>query len=372
MSGNNGQAANGAQVLTTKAGTNIGGAGEHNRRVVMHGLRVNGAMSRAQIARGTGLVPQTVSNIIDELTREGLVVAAEPVKGARGQPATPYSLAAQGAVSYGMQIDQHRVRAVAVDLLGRIVASADSALRPIGLQANLELILATLSRVTSTLEMQVSVGRPRVLGLGLAMPAPTGVHAVRDDPWMVGLSDAHPMAQTLQRETGLTVSLHHDASAAAVAERLTGSAVGIDNFALIFISYGLGAALYTHGEPYRGHHRLAGELGQVMVQGQYGPVPLEQLCALSGLYTALGIEPNRPDLFDQLERAVRVCDPAVDQWLASAAPHLVWAIDLIECVIDPECVLIGGQMPGALMTRLMEAIRLAQAAMAVIFASGCG
>ena len=92
-----GQAAIAAPALRTKAGTNIGGANEHNRRVVMQGLRVNGAMSRAQIARGTGLVPQTVSNIIEELEREGLVVASDPVKAGRGQPATPYSIAANGA-----------------------------------------------------------------------------------------------------------------------------------------------------------------------------------------------------------------------------------------------------------------------------------
>lgn len=341
-------------VLRTKAGTNIGGAGEHNRRVVMHGLRVNGALTRAQIARGTGLVPQTVSNIIEELEREGLVLAADPVKGGRGQPATPYSLAPNGAFSYGLQLDQHRARAVAVDLIGRIVAMTETTLGPGGLEANLERVLGALARIAGDLARHAAQAQPRVLGLGLAMPAPTGVHAGRNDPWMTGLSAEHPLVRRLAQETGLAVSLHHDASAAAVAERLNGSAKGIDNFVLIFLGYGLGAGIYVNGEPCRGQHRLAGEIGQIMVPGADGARPLEQDAALIALIAALGLQPNQPDLFARIEAAIAAGRPEVDLWLDRAAALLAWAVDLVECLIDPECVILGGQMPAALVRRLMD------------------
>lgn len=348
------QAAKGVVVLRSKAGTNIGGAGEHNRRVVMHGLRVNGALSRAQIARGTGLVPQTVSNIIDELEREGLVVAAQPVKGGRGQPATPYSLAPNGAFSLGLQLDQHRAHAVAVDLLGGIVAATEATLGPGGLEANLGLVLGALAQITRDLSRHAGRAEPRILGLGLAMPAPTGVHAGQNDPWMTGLTRDHPLVLRLERETGLAVSLHHDASAAAVAERLNGSAKGIDNFVLIFLGYGLGAGLYVNGEPCRGQHRLAGELGQVRVPGPDGTATLEQHAALIALIGALGLEPNQPDLFMRIDAAINSGRPEINNWLDEASRYLVWAVDLVDSVIDPECVILGGQMPTALMRLLME------------------
>ncbi|MBS0563725.1 MAG: ROK family transcriptional regulator [Proteobacteria bacterium] len=337
----------------TKTGTNIGGAGEHNRRVVMHGLRVNGAMTRAAIARGTGLVPQTVSNIVDDLEREGLVMAADPVKGGRGQPATPYSLAPNGAFSYGLQLDQHRARTVAIDLVGRIVAAREVTLGPGGLEANLERVLGALGQVAGDLARHAAQPRPRVLGLGLAMPAPTGVHAGRNDPWMTGLSPEHPLVQRLAQDTGLAVSLHHDASAAAVAERLSGSAKGIDNFVLIFLGYGLGAGIYANGEPCRGQHRLAGEIGQIMVPGPDGGRPLEQDAALIVLIAALGLQPNQPDLFDRMEAAIADGHPEVGAWLDRAARLLAWAIDLVECLLDPELVILGGQMPAELARLLM-------------------
>lgn len=351
-----GQVTNEEPVLRTKAGANIGGANEHNRRVVMQGLRVNGAMTRAQIARGTGLVPQTVSNIVEDLEREGLVVAAQPIKGGRGQPATPYSIAVNGAFAIGLQIDHDHVRAVAVNLLGEVIVGTETALRPGGLKGNLPLILAALKGVAAAPALLAASASPKVLGIGVAMPAPTGVHAALGDPWMVGLTEAHPIVAVLQRETCLTVSLHHDASAAAVAERITGVARGLDSFVLIFVSYGIGAGIYIGGELARGHHRLAGELGLVLVPDGGRMVPLEDRASLKRLLTSLGLVPNQPDLFARLEAAVATSAPEVGSWIADAATHLAWAIDTVQCLLDPEAVVIGGQMPEALMSQLFDAI----------------
>src|SRR5437764_1020878 len=45
----------------------MGGASAHNRRVIVDALRINGALSRAELARSTLLTRQTTSNIVDEL-----------------------------------------------------------------------------------------------------------------------------------------------------------------------------------------------------------------------------------------------------------------------------------------------------------------
>jgi len=357
MAQKSGQAAIEAPVQPlTKAGANIAGASEHNRRVVMQGLRLNGAMSRAQISRSTGLVPQTVSNIIYDLEAEGLVVAAEPVRAGRGQPATPYSIARHGAFAFGMQIDVHRVRTVAVDLLGEIVAETECALGPGGLEANFGTILAAFHRVVTISTRLAGTTTRRHLGLGVAMPAPTGVHAQSDDPWMVSLGDDHPVIKALQQATGLLVSLHHDASAAAVAERLVGCAKGLDDFVLLFVGYGLGGGLYVGGELQRGTNRLAGEIGLISVPTPDGPVPLEELTALRRLYAQLGLDPSQTDLLDRLDHAAKTGAPEVRNWVRESARHLAWAVDLVECLVDPEGVVIAGQMPDALLDALHAAI----------------
>ena len=355
MSQNPGQAAIERPRSRIRAGTNIGSVNEHNRRVIMQQLRVNRTMSRAQIARATGLVPQTISNIVEDLEREGLVVAAEPVKSGRGQPATPYSLSAHGAFAFGMQIDPHRVRAVAVDLLGDIVEGAEQPLGPGGVSANLPTILEVFNRV-ATAPARLSPPTLRVLGLGVAMPAPTGVHAIGGDPWIQEISERHPIIEELRNATGLDVTLHHDASAAAVAERLKGCAVGMDDFILLFVGYGLGAGIHVGGGLLRGRHRLAGELGLVMVHDGTGLVPLETLTSLSSLYSSLGLAPNQADLHDLLDQAVRSGNPEVSDWVARSALHLAWAIDTVDFLLDPEGIVLAGQMPESLMSLLYLAL----------------
>jgi DNA-binding transcriptional ArsR family regulator len=62
--------------IRAKSGTNQEGTSAHNRRVMIDALRLNGQLSRADLARATKLTKQTVSNIIEDLERDGLVSVA--------------------------------------------------------------------------------------------------------------------------------------------------------------------------------------------------------------------------------------------------------------------------------------------------------
>ena len=342
-----------------EAGANVGGAGEHNRRVILKALRLNGPLSRAEIARGTGLVPQTVSNIMFELEGEGLVRPAETVRGRRGQPAIPYRLAPNGVFALGLQIDQYGARGSAIDQLGNLVATTEVSFAPVGLEGNLGNMRAAIARLRTDLKKKSPDREPRILGLGLAMPAPTGVHVLTADPWMTATRTAHPIVAALAEATGLTVSLHHDGAAAAVAEKLNGVAKGIENFVLIFVGYGLGAGIHVHGTLHDGHHHLAGELGQIPVPTADGMVPLEQVASLAPLYSRLRLLPHEGFSFSRIEAAMTTDKDAVADWLDSAALQFGWLADVLNCILDPDCIVLGGQMPEALLKALFARIEAA-------------
>ena len=122
----------GIRSIRAKSGTNLGGASAHNRRIMIDALRVNGALSRADLARATGLTPQAVSNIIEELARDGLVRSQASVRKGRGQPATPYQLVPEGAFAIGLQIDRHVTRTVIVNLVGDVLVQMEAKLPPGG------------------------------------------------------------------------------------------------------------------------------------------------------------------------------------------------------------------------------------------------
>ena len=80
-------------------GTNLGHARAFNRRVVLETIRLHGPLSRASIARRTGLSIQTISNIAEELSASGLLrqeglrpVGGPRRAGPRSRPRTQWRL----------------------------------------------------------------------------------------------------------------------------------------------------------------------------------------------------------------------------------------------------------------------------------------
>lgn len=339
--------------IRAKQGANLGGANAHNRRVVIDALRVNGALSRAQLARATHLTGQTVSNIVADLEQERLVVADAPVRIARGQPARPYRLNGAGAFAIGVQIDRHVTRAVAVDLLGSECVRLDARLPNGGPETGMPVVMQLVTDIRSRLSGLDPQADGRIVGLGLAMPGPFGQAPREFDPWMMSAWQSHPISADLAAETGLEVALQNDAAAAATAEKLSGAARGIDDFAYLHFGYGLGAAIFVRGEIHTGSHRNAGEIGMARpgLSGSGLAEPIEHSVSLAALCRELGIDPARPDLFDALDQAV--AGGAADAWLKSAGEGLRWVVQILETLLDPETIVFGGAVPPA----LLEALR---------------
>ncbi len=74
------------------------------------------------------------------------------------------------------------------------------------------------------------------------------------------------LAELLQTETGLPVSITNDANAAAMGEMAYGVAKGLKNFIMITLGTGVGSGIVIDGKLVYGHDGFAGELGHVCVE----------------------------------------------------------------------------------------------------------
>ncbi|WEX75631.1 ROK family transcriptional regulator [Sinorhizobium numidicum] len=347
--------------IRAKSGTNQEGTSAHNRRVMIDALRLNGQLSRADLARATALTKQTVSNIIDELENDGLVTSLAAVRRGRGQPSTPYRLVPEGAFAIGLQIDRHVTRTIAVDLVGTVLARGEANLPAGGPEKGVETILTLIDETRSELATIAPQSKDRFVGLGVAMPGPFGVEADADDPWMMAAWQSFPLLDTLSAGTGLDVRLQNDAAAAATAEKMVGAAHGLDQAICIYLGYGLGAGLILNGELYRGAHGNAGEIGMILspprnVTG--GPsAPLEHRASIASLSKILDLDPADPDLYRRIEAAAAAPDSRVAGWIADAAFELRAVIQILETVFDPQTIILCGGMPSGLARLLTDAIR---------------
>lgn len=353
--------------IVATAGTNLGGASAHNRRVVFDALRLNGALSRAEIARATQLTAQTVSNIIDQFTENGLVAPDAPVRGGRGQPATPYRIVATGAYSIGIQIDRHQVLGIGADLAGRTLSRQQHRLPKGGPKRGLTIVLNLIAAIRRDLTAADPRADDRLLGLGIAMPGPFGQrldpqHPPEDplvDPWVMQEWHDFPLLARLESETGLEAGLQNDAGAAAIAEKMYGVASGLDNFVYLFLGYGLGAGLIIQGEVYAGSVGNAGEIGQLPAIGPAGNgsrkselQTLEHYVSMLAVCRSLGLDPGMSGLFNKLDHLLAARDPILLGWSAEAGFYLKQAIQIVEAMFDPQTVVLGGQLPHGLLLDL--------------------
>ena len=103
-----------------QGGANQTGLRAHNERLILSLLRQQGALSKADIARHTGLSAQTISVINRALENESLVSRGEPVRGRIGQPSVPMALNPDGAFSLGLRIGRRSADLVLMDFVGAI------------------------------------------------------------------------------------------------------------------------------------------------------------------------------------------------------------------------------------------------------------
>ncbi len=94
----------GDRIRNLTGGVNQSGVRDHNERLILSTLQRHGATPGAEVARRTGLSPQTVSIILRKLENDGILRRGDPIRGKVGKPSIPMELNPEGVLSVGMKI----------------------------------------------------------------------------------------------------------------------------------------------------------------------------------------------------------------------------------------------------------------------------
>ncbi|MES1201793.1 MAG: ROK family transcriptional regulator [Pseudomonadota bacterium] len=331
------------------SGTNLERAGDYNQRVMLQAIRVNGPITRADLASMTGLTMPTIANITKKLLSLDLIVEAGRLQGARGQPAMQLTVNPDGAFSIGVNIDRDHVTLVALDLEGRVRARASQ-----------EVSFAPPSEVAAFFRNQVKamlgrsgVPRSRVIGIGVAVPDDLGNVALPHRPTNYDVWNRIDIAKLFSDVMPLPVFIENDAVAASIGELQFGYGLNASSFFYILISAGLGGALVIDGVVYRGVNRRSGELGFLPLRAKKGK-SLQDEVSLSALYRRLeeaGIQAFTPEDITALPRESAAI---ATEWIERAAELLVEPMIAVNCLLDPAAVFLGGRMPAPLVEALAQ------------------
>lgn len=237
-------------------------AREHHRTLVLRTLRRSPGISRADIARATGLARITVSDLVGDLLAEGLVRSTGVRSTDRpGKP--PTLLEIDAGARQVVVADLGRpgaVHAAVTDLAGRVLHRVEVGTGTLRGDAA---VTAVLDLVRGAVDL---AGRP-LLGIGVGSPG-----VVDDDGTVLRSTNAGwtdvPLGSLLRSAHDLPVAVVNDADASALAEQAEPGAPS--DILVVRVGTGLGAGLVLAGRLVRGSHFRAGEFAQVRLDDAGG------------------------------------------------------------------------------------------------------
>lgn len=319
-------------------------ARSHNRSLVLQTLYHGGAMSRADLARETGLTRVTISDLVAESIIDGIIheIGVREAAGP-GKPPIVIDFDRGGHQIIGIDLSgTASFDGAVMDLGGRILERRSL---PMPRQHDAEQTYAAARALAH--ELIAAATRP-VLGVGVGTPGVVSPDGTVISAPNLGWTDM-ALGARLKTDLDLPVVVRNDANAAVLAEYTFGEA--LSDVMLIRIGRGVGAGVIAGAQPLVGGRFAAGEIGHVVVGTDVGPLCV---CGRRGCLEAWVNVPRLAAGIDAepAHRESVLTDAGARLGIAIAP--IVAALDLSEIVLSGPRELLAGSFAAAATRALHE------------------
>ena len=341
-----------------------------NDRAALDLLLAHGPLSRTRIGELTGLSKPTASQLLSRLERAGLVVARGLSEGGPGRSAQLYEVNPGIAHVAALDVTPTRILSAVADVTGRVVGRGELHTRR-GSGGALGQVLDALDRALAVPGLERGQLHRLVIGTPGAFDPSTG--RLRYARHLPGWHDPDLLTE-IADELDVPVQAENDVNLAAVAERETGRAAGVDDFVLLWADEGLGAAIVIDGRLHGGATGGAGEVGFLPLPGtplvrHVGRSNAGGFQELAGgrqvlsLARSLGIRAGSPQA---AVAKAQVTAGAGDRLLQQLGERVALGLAAVVAVLDPALIVLAGGVLTAGGDRLAEVVRAELADLTVV------
>lgn len=318
-----------------------------NRDIVLELIRTSQPISRADLARRSGLQRSTVSQIVEQLIQEKWVREGPVASAPRGRRPTMLGLN-EDLVAVAVDIHPRQATVAVVDLSGRVLTRCLTPLSS-SAAASTRLIAENIKRLLRGLPGKSAEG------IGISLPG-------RVDPATQRLIFApnlrwpdFDLKKAVGTQVGLPVKLENAATAALLAELTFARMDGVRDAVLVTVSEGVGTSIFANGQMVSGHHGVAGEFGHVPLD----PAGPRCACGQKGCWETFAssraalryyreLEPGaRAISFHQLLNLAEQGNQAAVEALAQQASWIGRGLRILIAGLSPSTVLIAGEITPA-------------------------
>ena len=327
-------------------------ARKYNRAQVLNRLRLQGAVSRAELAKQTRLTRSTISRIVDELIQEKLVHETASTQNERGRPGILLSLNPAGGAAIGLEIGVNFISILLTDfstspIWRKRLFLEDNSDWSIYLQKAEEMIAEAIDIAGQHKLPLMGIG---VAVWGLVNQNDGLIHFAPNLQWR-----EIPLQEKWAGKFNVPVYIENDANASALGEYYLGAAKEIEDFIYLSVDIGIGSGIISKGRLFRGASGYAGEIGHIVIE------PNGDLCRCGRrgcLETKAGrrvIVQRYRDLTHELDITLEQIiergkngDPVARMIFTEAGEYLGLGISHMLNLFNPKCIIIGWSLEQAL------------------------
>lgn len=233
-----------------------------NKSTVLNKIRQSGPISRAEIAKVTGITPPTVSSIVKELMDEKLVVESILGESQGGRKPTMLLLNRNDHYVIGVDAGSDSIKACVSDLVGTILVRSEL---PLQVHTTIDSFLAVLIQAIKLVIKEMGVEGSKIFGIGIAMHGVVDVAAgISLYSANSGLRNVH-IKEVLENTFDLQVIVENNSRAMALGEYWFGDYGLLKSFAVVNIGRGVGSGIIEEGKLRYGAQEIAGEIGHMTI-----------------------------------------------------------------------------------------------------------
>lgn len=238
-----------------------------NKSIVLELLRKSSPLSRAEVAKTTGLTKATVSTLVAELMEENLLYEIGTGESSGGRKPVMLVFRRDAGYAVGVDLGVRDIHAVLTDLQGSIVHETRASLRGLGTP---EQILARLTDCLQRLVNKAPDSPYGVVGIGVGVPGITDDNGTVLFAPNLGWRNV-PLKSLLEEAFKVPVIIDNEANAGAVGEKEFGIGRNVSNLIYISVGIGIGSGIILKDGLYRGASGYSGEMGHITVHADGRP-----------------------------------------------------------------------------------------------------
>jgi predicted NBD/HSP70 family sugar kinase len=311
-------------------------------------LRHDPRLTRAEIARRTGLTRSTITVITAELIeagllREGRETASTPEG---GRPGVELELDPEGAFFIGVAIGDENIRVVELNLAAQVTRRVQLSITDTNPTAVTQQLIELIQQVWQANPQS----KARSRGIGITVPGSLDREGLILRAPRLGWKNVH-LRTYLNLHLDVPLFIENDANAGALVEVYLGGSMLRHSLLYLMLEVGVGAGMVLNNRLLRGAGGTASEVRELMLDlhashttSDENAGTLEALCSKAGLlnayYQQSGEQIDLDMLLFRLEAADAIAQTVVKAW----GTYLGWGVRGLIGVLNPERIVFGGRL----------------------------